>query len=138
MACAGGIVAWLALGPKLGFGDDWQLYVNTATATELMIMTTFLQNTKRRHRAYMQRCSRQLAAFDSELQERITAAAGEVATLLHPVSPLLLPCWFPMHEGTEQQNKLKARQKRGLLCCCLCCWQCLCCEVRRECAYLHA
>ena len=22
---AGGIIAWLALGPKLGFGNDWQL-----------------------------------------------------------------------------------------------------------------
>ena len=74
---AGGIIAWLALGPKLGFGNEWQLDVNTATAVELMIMTTFLQNTKRRHRLYMHRCSAMLATIDQELEERLVTATHD-------------------------------------------------------------
>lgn len=73
----GGIIAWLALGPKLGFGNEWQLDVNTATAVELMIMTTFLQNTKRRHRLYMHRCSAMLATIDQELEERLVTATHD-------------------------------------------------------------
>ncbi|DBA73208.1 hypothetical protein WJX77_010591 [Trebouxia sp. C0004] len=73
----GGIIAWLALGPKLGFGNEWQLDVNTATAVELMIMTTFLQNTKRRHRLYMHRCSAMLATIDQELEERLVSATND-------------------------------------------------------------
>ena len=74
---AGGIIAWLALGPKLGFGNEWQLDVNTATAVELMIVTTFLQNTKRRHRLYMHRCSAMLTTIDQELEERLVSATND-------------------------------------------------------------
>ena len=74
---AGGIIAWLALGPHMAFGDEWQLNVNTATAVELMIMTTFLQNTKRRHRLYMQRCSAMLATIDQELEQRLLTVVDD-------------------------------------------------------------
>ena len=78
---AGGIFAWLALGPHMGFGDEWQLNVNTATAVELVIMTTFLQNTKRRHRRYMHRCSALIANIDQELQERLLAVSNADAAV---------------------------------------------------------
>ena len=68
---AGGIAAWLAMGPRLEFNNDWQLDINTAVATELMLMTTFLQNTKRRHRLYMHRCSQKLGDLDAELEEQL-------------------------------------------------------------------
>lgn len=61
----------------MGFGNEWQLDVNTATAVELMVMTTFLQNTKRRHRLYMHRCSAMLATIDQELEERLIAATDD-------------------------------------------------------------
>lgn len=61
----------------MGFGNEWQLDVNTATAVELMIMTTFLQNTKRRHRMYMHRCSAMLASIDQELEERLVTATND-------------------------------------------------------------
>ncbi len=61
----------------MGFGNEWQLDVNTATAVELMIMTTFLQNTKRRHRLYMHRCSAMLATIDQELEERLVSATND-------------------------------------------------------------
>ena len=74
---AGGIIAWLALGPHMAFGDEWQLNVNTATAVELMIMTTFLQNTKRRHRLYMQRCLAMLVTIDQELEQRLLTVVDD-------------------------------------------------------------
>lgn len=40
-------------------------------------MTTFLQNTKRRHRLYMHRCSAMLATIDQELEERLVAATND-------------------------------------------------------------
>lgn len=85
MSCTtAGIIAWLALGPKMGFGNEWQLDVNTATAVELMIMTTFLQNTKRRHRLYMHRCSALLGSIDQELEERLDAASANDCQVVSP------------------------------------------------------
>jgi len=68
------------MGPHLEFNNDWQLDINTAVATELMLMTTFLQNTKRRHRLYMHRCSQKLGDLDAELEEQLLGEtpAGEV------------------------------------------------------------
>lgn len=61
----------------MGFDDAWQLDVNTATAVELMLMTTFLQNTKGRHRLYMHRCIRLISLIDDETEARLDAAALE-------------------------------------------------------------
>ncbi|CAL5222302.1 g4644 [Coccomyxa viridis] len=72
---AGGIAAWLAMGPPLQFDNDWQLDINTAVAVELMLMTTFLQNTKRRHRLYMHACARKLGDLDAELEEQLLGEA---------------------------------------------------------------
>ena len=97
---AGGIIAWVALGPKLNFDNDWQLDVNTATAVELCLMTSaylpfgiqtenaqiktatkrtaaFLQNTKRRHRHYMHLCSDRITSLTLELHERLCIAADQ-------------------------------------------------------------
>ncbi|KAL3151416.1 low-affinity Fe(2+) transport protein [Trebouxia sp. C0009 RCD-2024] len=74
---AAGIILWLAYGPRMGFDDAWQLDVNTATAVELMLMTTFLQNTKGRHRLYMHRCIRLISLIDDETEARLDAAALE-------------------------------------------------------------
>lgn len=77
VAAAAGVVLWLAYGPSMDFNDDWQLDVNTATAVELMIMTTFLQNTKCRHRRYMHRCMHLILLIDDETEARLDAAALE-------------------------------------------------------------
>lgn len=69
--CAGGIAAWLSMGLTSGWDNSWQLDINTAVATELMLMTTFLQNTKRRHRSYMHQCSQKLGALDAEVAEQL-------------------------------------------------------------------
>ena len=75
MLPAAGIAAWLAMGPPLQFDDDWQLDINTAVAVELMIMTTFLQSTKRRHRLYMHVCAQKLGDLDAELEEQLLGEA---------------------------------------------------------------
>ena len=82
-------MAWLSLGPMMGFGNEWQLDVNTATAVELMVMTTFLQNTKRRHRLYMHRCSAMVAIIDQELEDRLVAATDDDQAYMHLFTPNL-------------------------------------------------
>ena len=91
---AAGIALWLGYGPSMGFKDDWQLDVNTATAVELMLMTTFLQNTKRRHRLYMHRCISLISLIDDETEARLDAAALEnQASQLYPLPPPPPPSW---------------------------------------------
>ena len=70
------------MGPRTDFNNDWQLNINTAVATELMLTTTFLQNTKRRHRRYMHACSQKLGALDAEMEQQLLGKpVGKVVTL---------------------------------------------------------
>lgn len=42
------IVAWLLTGPLFGFGDTWQLVINTATTIITFLMVFLIQNTQAR------------------------------------------------------------------------------------------
>lgn len=90
------------MGPRLEFNNDWQLDINTAVATELMLMTTFLQNTKRRHRLYMHRCSQKLGALDAELDEQLLGETP-VREVIHctpePRSDPCMACKADPHES---------------------------------------
>ena len=58
-----------AVGPHMGFGNEWQLDMKNATAVELMVVITFLQNVKRCHKLYLHRCSAMLPTIDQELSD---------------------------------------------------------------------
>ncbi|MGE0665556.1 MAG: low affinity iron permease family protein [Sphingomonadales bacterium] len=47
LAC-GIIVAWAASGPLFGFGDTWQLVINTGTTIITFLMVFVIQNTQNR------------------------------------------------------------------------------------------
>ena len=47
LAC-GIIVAWAASGPLFGFGDTWQLVINTGTTIITFLMVFLIQNTQNR------------------------------------------------------------------------------------------
>ena len=42
------IVGWAVVGPFVGYGTTWQLFINTATTIITFLMTFFIQNTSRR------------------------------------------------------------------------------------------
>ena len=47
------------MGPILEFNNNWQLYINTAVATELMFMATFLQVSTTQGQGYPASCCQQ-------------------------------------------------------------------------------
>lgn len=103
----------------MGFNDAWQLDVNTATAVELMLMTTFLQNTKRRHRLYMHRCISLISLIDDETEARLDAAALENQVISLKACQLALHSQHgfqttTIHEAEHQQ--IVAPGSAGLAC----------------------
>jgi low affinity Fe/Cu permease len=50
----GAIVAWLASGPIFGFGQAWQLVINTCTSIVTFLMVFLVQNTQNRDTVAMQ------------------------------------------------------------------------------------
>jgi low affinity Fe/Cu permease len=49
-----GIVVWAATGPLFGFGDTWQLVINTSTTIITFLMVFLIQNTQNRDSAAVQ------------------------------------------------------------------------------------
>lgn len=73
----GGIIAWIAVGPSLGWSDMWQLYVNTAVAVQLTFTSMFLQNTRRRHMDYLEKCLKCVRVSDTELEVLLRQTTGD-------------------------------------------------------------
>ena len=48
------ILVWAAIGPMAGFGDTWQLVINTGTTIVTFLMVFVIQNTQNRDTAAMQ------------------------------------------------------------------------------------
>ncbi|BDD62729.1 low-affinity Fe(2+) transport protein [Monascus purpureus] len=73
----GGIIVWLAFGNKLAWGNEWQLYANTATAAELTFTSMFLQNIRQRHMTYLKDCLRSLIKADRQMEQRAREITGD-------------------------------------------------------------
>ena len=48
------IIVWAASGPFFGFGDTWQLVINTGTTIVTFLMVFLIQNTQNRDSAALQ------------------------------------------------------------------------------------
>ena len=48
------IIIWAVTGPLFGFGDTWQLVINTGTTIVTFLMVFLIQNTQNRDSAAMQ------------------------------------------------------------------------------------
>lgn len=73
----GGIFAWIGVGHSLGFSDEWQLYINTGVAVELTFTSMFLQNTRRRHMEYLEKCLKRIVETDVELELLLREQAND-------------------------------------------------------------
>jgi low affinity Fe/Cu permease len=54
LLAAGMIVVWAATGPLFGFGDTWQLVINTGTTIITFMMVFLIQNSQNRDSAALQ------------------------------------------------------------------------------------
>jgi low affinity Fe/Cu permease len=54
LVAAGIVVVWAATGPMFGFGDTWQLVINTGTTIITFLMVFLIQNTQNRDSAALQ------------------------------------------------------------------------------------
>jgi len=54
LVAAGLIVVWLLAGPACGFGDTWQLAINTGTTIVTFLMVFLIQHTQNKDTAAMQ------------------------------------------------------------------------------------
>ncbi|CAK7201892.1 low-affinity Fe(2+) transport protein [Sporothrix eucalyptigena] len=74
-----GILVWVFFGIPLMWSDTWQLYVNTATALELTFTTMFLQNVRRQHEEYLERCLKSIDTLDRGLEMDLRRMTGDMA-----------------------------------------------------------
>lgn len=71
-----GILVWVFFGISLQWSNTWQLYVNTATALELTFTTMFLQNVRRQHEEYLERCLASIDILDRSLEMDLRRMKG--------------------------------------------------------------
>ncbi|GAA5802160.1 Low-affinity iron/zinc ion transport protein fet4 [Helicostylum pulchrum] len=88
----GGIFAWIGVGDYLQWSDMWQLYINTAVAVELTFTSMFLQNTRRRHMEYLEKCLKSIMESDCDLEVILRQMVGDnqpnpiITIPPHPIS----------------------------------------------------
>ncbi|MGE7136869.1 low affinity iron permease family protein [Luteibacter sp. NPDC031894] len=95
------VVVWAASGPLFGFGDTWQLVINTGTTIVTFLMVFLIQNTQ----------NRDTEAIQIKLDELIYALEGPNAALLDLEE--LDEKTLDKIRGTYIKRALEARRKLG-------------------------
>ncbi|KAI9054944.1 hypothetical protein LZ554_002087 [Drepanopeziza brunnea f. sp. 'monogermtubi'] len=73
-----GIFVWVGIGPLLQFSDQWQLYINTATAITLTFTSVFLQNVQQQQEDRLELCLQYAMKIDAEAEYRLRELTKDV------------------------------------------------------------
>jgi low affinity Fe/Cu permease len=95
------ILGWLITGPLFGFGDSWQLVINTATTIVTFVMVFLIQNTQ----------SRDTEATQIKLDEliRVTDAASNTLLDLEELDERTLDRYRERYEVLARQSRELAK-----------------------------
>lgn len=72
------VFVWIGLGPRYGWSDRWQLYMNSASSALMVFVFAFLANIRERHSAYTRKCLDGIFTVDSALELRLRALTGDI------------------------------------------------------------
>lgn len=89
-----GIFIWIGLGHYCNWSNEWQLYINTATAVLMIFQFTFLANIRERHRIYTEKCLNSVFQLDVQLEQKLRLLTNDStsnmpATIPAPVTSKL-------------------------------------------------
>ncbi|KAK9490968.1 Low-affinity Fe [Lipomyces doorenjongii] len=60
-------------------GNDWQMYINTAVAVELLVTSVFLQNIRHRHSDLAEKYLTEIAVLDFKLEHKLRDMTKDIA-----------------------------------------------------------
>ncbi|KAH8892641.1 Low affinity iron permease [Thozetella sp. PMI_491] len=82
-----GIFVWLGFGQSMGWSDEWQLYINSATSALMVFIFAFLANIREHHHYYMEKCVELIFEVDSAVEVRLRSITGDAM----PNLPVIIP-----------------------------------------------
>ncbi|KAK1034284.1 hypothetical protein LTS16_015625 [Friedmanniomyces endolithicus] len=74
------IAVWLGFGPKNGWSNEWQLYMNSATSALMVFVFSFLANIRERHSEYTKVCLDATFRVDSHLESKLRGITSDHLT----------------------------------------------------------
>jgi low affinity Fe/Cu permease len=108
------ILAWVAMGPFLGFSDTWQLAINTSTTIVTFLMVFLIQNTQSRdsHALHLKidELLRALDAADTRLVDLEERSEQEMERLREHYKALAIN---PAENGETRQPESTASDSRA-------------------------
>ncbi|KAE8155052.1 Low affinity iron permease-domain-containing protein [Aspergillus avenaceus] len=73
----GGVFAWIGIGHRYNYSDQWQLYMNSASSALMVFLFAFLANIRERHAAYTRSCLDAIFHVDSALERKLRLLTGD-------------------------------------------------------------
>jgi low-affinity ferrous iron transport protein len=65
------IIIWIGFGHFCDWSDRWQLYINSATSSLMVLIFAFLANIRERHTVYIEKCLNSIYEVDSEVELKL-------------------------------------------------------------------
>ena len=123
IVAVGIIFVWAVTGPIFGFGDTWQLVINTGTTIVTFLMVFVIQNTQNRDTAAMQlkldelirvnRGARNVLLDLEELDESVLQKLrGEYEILAEEDRVMHGPSLTPPHAGARRPSAPRRKAKK--------------------------
>jgi low-affinity ferrous iron transport protein len=96
--------------PSLAWGNNWQLYINTATDLELTLVSVFLQNTRQRHMDYLGQCFHsiqdEVQRMEVLLRRPTSSEAHDADSIGDTKANPVVEFHYDYHELTTRGNRI--------------------------------